>query len=495
MVVPPYCGGVMVNRGRVFYRHLCSNLSLSFTEKPEYVSMIQGQRHTKIFGPFYSSTLTLHETPPHSSSYHTDCKIDTMSGFPGRRGSFGHFERSPSAPDKIKAKRAQIISTVDGQFDSDGEGEGGQHAVGSPHDGRITVTSPPGFPGHQTSWHISGTAAVVSHQSQSTTSTAGLKSLSTSLSDGATVDTHNSHPTTSTASSTSHSTWSSDGSQSRTLPSSRLSVWKKNAFSIQKQGTGQSLPSPYDLSLEGLVIPEDSSMPLISGLPQNVGNMDTSDDLFSSSLYQNLLHSAKTEASSVSELSGHSTYPGNRGSQGDSVTTSKLPALASDVVKPSPRLPQCKLSGQPKSELYVLYGQRHGRVLKTGDYITWNDNGPPHNLRFTSVFVCPVTGEAFRSGTYGSAVEMKNGLCWYVSKKMAEHGAAARAYDCLSFREARHGEAYYYLGDDEPYPKEARRPVTPTGIPHRAWSLIVEAQKRAPEFSSDEEMEFDLFGT
>jgi hypothetical protein len=160
------------------------------------------------------------------------------------------------------------------------------------------------------------------------------------------------------------------------------------------------------------------------------------------------------------------------------------------------RLPQHKLNMPPKSELYTLYGTNpYHKVLRAADYITWTDNGPPHNMRFTSVFVCPVTGETFRSGGWGQSYEWKDGFCWFTSKKLAEHGAAARAYDCLSFRAAKYGQPYQYVGDDEPYRREARRPMSPTGIPPRSWNLIVDAQSRAPHFDSDEEMDIDLFGS
>ena len=175
-------------------------------------------------------------------------------------------------------------------------------------------------------------------------------------------------------------------------------------------------------------------------------------------------------------------------------------SMPSDDSKPRRLLPY-KLSGAPKSELYAHYGKDpYRRVLGGSDYVTWNDNGPPHDLRFTSIFICPLTGEPFKSGRYGQDNKPPMGtyrnddFCWHTSKKLAEHGAAARAYDCLSYRAAQPGKPYYYLGNEEPYGREQRRPLSPTGIPPHAWKQIVDAQARAPQFDSDEELEKTLFG-
>ena len=88
----------------------------------------------------------------------------------------------------------------------------------------------------------------------------------------------------------------------------------------------------------------------------------------------------------------------------------------------------------------------------------------PHQLKFTSVFVCPLSGELFFSGEYGDSkhytVKEEQGakVVWYgesihpfrklhhdvsfsfshvgtAKKTLAEHGAAARAYDCHSHRQ------------------------------------------------------------
>ena len=55
---------------------------------------------------------------------------------------------------------------------------------------------------------------------------------------------------------------------------------------------------------------------------------------------------------------------------------------------------------------------------------------------FTSVFVCPETGECFLSGDLlqGDFVQDREGMKWYKKKATAEFAAAGRAEDCLRFR-------------------------------------------------------------
>lgn len=89
----------------------------------------------------------------------------------------------------------------------------------------------------------------------------------------------------------------------------------------------------------------------------------------------------------------------------------------------------------PKSELHSLYGQ-HGKLLSANHYHTWHDSGPAHDLRWTSVFICPITTEIFASAPYAGSSDVKpaNGSCWFIKKSHAEHAAAAVAYDCWMLR-------------------------------------------------------------
>jgi hypothetical protein len=126
-----------------------------------------------------------------------------------------------------------------------------------------------------------------------------------------------------------------------------------------------------------------------------------------------------------------------------------------------------KKTGVPKAALHCWYGQKPRRqIVSQENYITWHDNGPPHLMHYTSLFICPMTGEAFGSGRYGDEKHYKtdttvsSNIVWYKRKALAEHGAAARAFDCLVFREAHAAgnttpgsltTAEYRIGKDEPY--------------------------------------------
>lgn len=87
-----------------------------------------------------------------------------------------------------------------------------------------------------------------------------------------------------------------------------------------------------------------------------------------------------------------------------------------------------------------------------------NDGGPPHALKWTSIFLCPVTGEVFCSGRCGEESsfqvqrEATEVVVWYTKKTSAEHAAAARAVDCSRLRDGKWCER---LSHDEPY----REPV------------------------------------
>ena len=77
-------------------------------------------------------------------------------------------------------------------------------------------------------------------------------------------------------------------------------------------------------------------------------------------------------------------------------------------------------------------------------------------LKWTSVFVCPMTGELFLSGNYhGSTGTCSDESLWFSKKTHAEHGAAARAYDCLLFRDQlqsdRDVQVKTSVGLEEPY--------------------------------------------
>jgi hypothetical protein len=152
-----------------------------------------------------------------------------------------------------------------------------------------------------------------------------------------------------------------------------------------------------------------------------------------------------------------------------------------------------KTSGVPKAALHSVYGRPPRRkVISQENYHTWHNSGPPHLLKFTSIFCCPLTGECFASGRYGdpkfyyqhaSATNSSGSfVTWYNKKALAEHGAAARAFDCIAYREcaAAGNEGMDMipetLGADAPYAYEQSPPLV-ASVPDNIRQAIREAQQ------------------
>lgn len=149
----------------------------------------------------------------------------------------------------------------------------------------------------------------------------------------------------------------------------------------------------------------------------------------------------------------------------------------------------------PRLALHILYGKKK-RLIANSDFYSWcvrvlenptirhllsqftahlvlsfswtrHDGGAPHAMKWTSVFCCPISGEVFPSGRLQmDGIEPAEvvfdevtgqEVIFYDRKKMAEHAAAARAHDCIIYREAtaraREGEwdPASRFGEDEPY--------------------------------------------
>jgi len=146
--------------------------------------------------------------------------------------------------------------------------------------------------------------------------------------------------------------------------------------------------------------------------------------------------------------------------------------------------------GVPKNSLSNWYGKRHKDMTFATNkcFTTWDDNGPAHALYFTSIFTCPVTGEMFSCGKHGDVKTYKveneeisegvdeeegdnserrlNPIIWYRKKLLAEHSAAARALDCLSFREGDGSDgSSYYLCMENPYMIAADAPPLSASAP------------------------------
>jgi hypothetical protein len=140
---------------------------------------------------------------------------------------------------------------------------------------------------------------------------------------------------------------------------------------------------------------------------------------------------------------------------------------------------QGPLKDSPRQVLMSRYGKHWTTTLTDASFFTWHDSGPAHARKFMCLFLCPITYERFASGRYhhhhhhhhhadshnnnnnnnnnkdllllGETITMENVItttgngvvvaataaaaAWHTQKKRAEHGAAARAYDCFIYRE------------------------------------------------------------
>ena len=106
----------------------------------------------------------------------------------------------------------------------------------------------------------------------------------------------------------------------------------------------------------------------------------------------------------------------------------------------------------PRGELYQEYiarGFSTEQAQKLKDYYTTWSIGPSHEMKFTSAFTCPMSGEHFSSGIMDSG-EIWGGRVWYKNKKQAMNAAAAKALDCFTFRKNDSGSSLQRC-DDEPY--------------------------------------------
>eukprot|EP00523_Entomoneis_sp_CCMP467_P001950 CAMPEP_0168748648 /NCGR_PEP_ID=MMETSP0724-20121128/16286_1 /TAXON_ID=265536 /ORGANISM="Amphiprora sp., Strain CCMP467" /LENGTH=498 /DNA_ID=CAMNT_0008796487 /DNA_START=358 /DNA_END=1854 /DNA_ORIENTATION=- len=128
-----------------------------------------------------------------------------------------------------------------------------------------------------------------------------------------------------------------------------------------------------------------------------------------------------------------------------------------------------KASGlAPKATLYTWLNRPPMRIVAAAEnYVTWDNGGRPHEIKYAAVFVHPRTGECFLSQRFG-------------------HGAAARAYDCLFYREhvekARPNShpSEPRMGEFQPYTEPRILPPSHAiNIPSDALNRIVQAKKKA----------------
>ena len=93
--------------------------------------------------------------------------------------------------------------------------------------------------------------------------------------------------------------------------------------------------------------------------------------------------------------------------------------------------------GNPRSILNERYQKTYNRSFTKKDFVTIRDSSDGDHIPvFTSMFVCPETGECFLSGNLqeGDFVIDREGKKWYKKKSIAEFAAAGRAEDCFAFR-------------------------------------------------------------
>eukprot|EP00536_Pseudo-nitzschia_multiseries_P006644 jgi/Psemu1/15803/gm1.15803_g len=133
----------------------------------------------------------------------------------------------------------------------------------------------------------------------------------------------------------------------------------------------------------------------------------------------------------------------------------------------------------PKAALHQWYGKKPRKTqIRPEHYVTWDNGKTTYEQRFTTVFLCPMTKEAFLAGPWSGAgfgggkpvplastavAPDADGLYWFPRKIMAEHAAAARAWDCWVMREpGRFDEPFRSLrfGKLEPY-WPSQRPACP----------------------------------
>ena len=141
----------------------------------------------------------------------------------------------------------------------------------------------------------------------------------------------------------------------------------------------------------------------------------------------------------------------------------------------------------PKEALYKWYGKKPRKTKITpAQYMTW-DTGRQNCQQFSAIFVCPMTNEAFLASprtydnkTHLTAAPDKYGLYWFPRKIIAEHAAAARAYDCLVMRASggNNGSGGRLSGLEPYWPSQ--RPTWPVGgVPSRILERL------SPEQYSD----------
>jgi hypothetical protein len=122
-----------------------------------------------------------------------------------------------------------------------------------------------------------------------------------------------------------------------------------------------------------------------------------------------------------------------------------------------------KAQGNAKQELQIYFDRhdKHPVQLPKKVFVAWDDGNEPHVKRFTCIFVSPAR-ELFPSGKLwdarGHSYESISNIHWYKTKKEAIEAAAARAIDCLNYRDRylpqTDGDERFQFGKEDPYDSE-----------------------------------------
>lgn len=144
------------------------------------------------------------------------------------------------------------------------------------------------------------------------------------------------------------------------------------------------------------------------------------------------------------------------------------------------------------------YQRQHNKNLGRVDFISIQDcSQGAHNPFFTSLFVCPITGECFLSGNINfgdnddGVLTMKR-MTWYTSNKAAEFAAVGRAEDNFAFRDTANttddngrsnfcSDGTYYRDEDAP----SIAPFVEAGRGSGVESKVRELQQQGRLFKTD----------
>ena len=100
----------------------------------------------------------------------------------------------------------------------------------------------------------------------------------------------------------------------------------------------------------------------------------------------------------------------------EEVEEDTVPSLSSEPVQSDSK----EGSVAPRAELYQYYiekGLANEEAQRLKDYFTtWSNDAKSHELKFTSIFTCPITGEHFACGNLkngGGEVVVEDKTYWY----------------------------------------------------------------------------------